>query len=165
METCFKIQGKKEIGKREILAGRRGRNVSTATELNTSLEDVGSQGEKLVLEESRKKKSNPFYRNKVFNEDDGILLEKLEGVIETQEEYLEELELEGELVGDNDLGVQVKGNLFNHRNAWTEMGAGKMVQNIITEGLKLYLVTGCPGKYKEQNNKNLVKILSLLWKK
>ena len=75
----LKIQGKKEIGKREILAGRRGRNVSTATELDTSLENVGSQGEKLVLEESRKKKSNPFYRNKVFNEDDGILLDKLEG--------------------------------------------------------------------------------------
>ena len=141
----LKIQGKKVIGKREILAGRRGRNVSTATELNTSLEDVGSQGEKVVLKESRKKKSNTFYRNKVFNVDDGILLDKLEGVIEIQEEYLEELE--GELVGDNDLGVQVKGNLFNHRNASTEMGAGKMVQNIITEGLKLNLVTGCPGKY------------------
>ena len=107
----LKIQGKKEIGKQEILTGRRGRNVSTATELNTSLEDVGSQGEKLVLEESRKKKSNPFYRNKVFNEDDGILLDKLEGVIETQEEYLEELE--GELVGDNDLEVQVSMEVFN----------------------------------------------------
>ena len=37
----LKIQGKKVIGKREILAGRRGRNVSTETELNSSLENVG----------------------------------------------------------------------------------------------------------------------------
>ena len=77
-ENCKNSLGRIS-GKQEILARRKGRNVSIATELDTSLENVGSQGEKLVLEESRKKKSNPFYRNKVFNEDDGILLDKLEG--------------------------------------------------------------------------------------
>ena len=62
-ENCKNSLGRLS-GKREILAERRGRNVSTATELDTLLENVGSQGEKLVLEESRKKKSNPFYKNK-----------------------------------------------------------------------------------------------------
>ena len=47
-ENCKNSLGRIS-GKQEILARRKGRNVSIATELDTSPENVGSQEEKVVL--------------------------------------------------------------------------------------------------------------------
>ena len=93
-------------------------------------------------ERKKKKKLSSFNENKLFQPNDGQLLDTLEGVAKIQDEYIEEFD--DIFLIEPDARNQVVGSIYRHRDAWKKMDSGKMLQNIIEERLRLNFKQGQP---------------------
>ena len=88
----------------------------------------------------------------ISNENDAERLDSLEGIAWAEYEFAEELE--GAPAEEVEEGVKVVDSLRDKVKIWSQYGAGKMVQQVISSGLRLNFNKKLPTFYKESNNKS-----------
>ena len=86
--------------------------------------------------------------------DDNNVMEGITVDFEDETEYLDELE--GVADNTTEVGVRVVDALDGKVGVWAEYGAGAMVQQIISKGLRLNFTQKQPTKYREKNNKSFL---------
>ena len=162
------LAGAKDLKVKEISAGTQEREEMTGgkkTGSATSARDLGTSQETakeravtaqdLVEDEEVELDSEEaidvdFMRNKCKN--GAERLDNWEGINCTDYDFVEELE--GVPVEKVESGIKVVDSLRDKVEVWIQHGAGKMVQQIISSGLRLNFNKKLPTFYRESNNKS-----------
>ena len=147
--TGFTIPSSGDQEREELKTGRKRKGVATSATGQDTLprtvrcrapgEEDDGVGDVAIL-----------YGNKCSKDIDR--LDFLEGVDCEETDYSEELK--GNPVEEVEQGVKVVDSLRNKSEVWVKFGAGKMVQQIVSTGLRLNFSGKVPAKYKEKNNKS-----------
>ena len=95
---------------------------------------------------------NFIYDNSPFISDEVDNIDALEGIQFNQLDFSEHLD--GDAVNTTETADKVVDGLIGKVQVWAEYGAGKMNQNIVSNGLRLNFTGSIPGKYEEPNNKS-----------
>ena len=95
---------------------------------------------------------NFIYDNSPFISDEVDNIDALEGIQFNQLDFSEHLD--GDAVNTTETADKVVDGLIGKVQVWAEYGAGKMIQNIVSNGLRLNFTGSIPGKYEEPNNKS-----------
>ena len=162
----YSLAGAKSLKVTEISAGTQEREETTgrkktgsatsARDSDTSQETVKERAvtDQDLVEEDEAVSKNAidvdFMRNKIKT--DAERLDILEGITCVDYDFAEELE--GAPVEKVEEGTKVVDSLRDKIKIWIQHGAGKMVQQVISSGLRLNFNKKLPTFYKESNNKS-----------